>query len=320
MILKERKKPIKLLALEALFRRIPQDHIKKECIESELIKRKAGYKGERNLDFHLSYCDLDDALILNDVRLIIKNSPFQVDTIIIFPHFILLIESKYYMGTLTFDDHFKQMRRIIGDDEEAYLHPVLQVQRHSMLFRQWLLLKNIPIPTVEFVVVMSNPSVVLKSGETELSRNIIRIDSLYHFINDLKRNNSTATISKVMRGKMANLILQNHAEHHPDILNQFQIQPRDIICGVQCPHCKFIPMQRKRKKWYCTRCHEYSTNAHYEAINDYFLLFKNYITNQEGRDFLKVDSRYVVKRLLRSLNLEERGETSGRKYYWKRSL
>jgi len=62
-------------------------------------------------------------------------------------------------------------------------------------------------------------------------------------------------------------------------------------------------MKRQHSKWHCTKCHYTSKHAHITALNDYLLLIKPYITNRNTRNFLKIQSRYQAKRLLKSANL-----------------
>lgn len=49
MIVKERQ-------LEALFRRLPAHHPKRDMIVESLAKHKAGYKGEQAINYPLSFC------------------------------------------------------------------------------------------------------------------------------------------------------------------------------------------------------------------------------------------------------------------------
>ncbi|WP_243290275.1 nuclease-related domain-containing protein [Bacillus sp. FJAT-47783] len=315
MILKERKIPLKLQALESLLRRIPVNHRQREAIENDLIKRKAGYKGEKNLDYYLSFYDHDGIYILNDIVLQGIRSPFQIDSLVISLKFVLLIETKYFSGTLTFDQTFKQMIRSYENYEEAFFNPVLQAQRQFVQFKEWLEEKNILYPPLEYIVVMSNPQTILKAEEDELSKKIIRVDYLYNYLEKLNQKYTRETYTQEMAKHLVSVLLSEQKREWLSVLSQYQIDMSEIIRGVQCVSCNFTPMQRKLKKWFCPKCNSFSRTAHQQAIKDYFLLIKPTITNSECRDFLKLDSRYVANGILTSMNFPSNGVTRGKKYY-----
>lgn len=56
MIVKERQMPIYLRQLEALSRRLPAHHPKRDMVVESLVKHKAGYKGEQAINYPLSFC------------------------------------------------------------------------------------------------------------------------------------------------------------------------------------------------------------------------------------------------------------------------
>ncbi|WP_052343803.1 hypothetical protein [Bacillus massiliigorillae] len=60
MILKERTYPLLATKYEALLRRLPDKHPKKKIIENELGKIIAGYRGEKSLDYYLSFLPSDE--------------------------------------------------------------------------------------------------------------------------------------------------------------------------------------------------------------------------------------------------------------------
>lgn len=101
MIIKERSTPIKITYLEALLRRLPYDHLKRSRIEEDLVKRRAGYRGEKALDqFLINHPLTDDLLILNDLRLSNGKQYFQIDSLLINNQFALILETKNIYGTL----------------------------------------------------------------------------------------------------------------------------------------------------------------------------------------------------------------------------
>ncbi|RFU60027.1 nuclease-related domain-containing protein [Bacillus sp. V59.32b] len=95
MIIKERKKPLKIQKLEALLRRLPSNHPKRQKISEELAKSLAGYYGEQSLDHYLSDLSESEYFILHDLRLSDKNERFfQLDSLLISSRFFLILEVK----------------------------------------------------------------------------------------------------------------------------------------------------------------------------------------------------------------------------------
>ena len=88
MIVKERQMPIYLRQLEALFRRLPAHHPKRDMIVESLAKHKAGYKGEQAINYPLSFLSEEKYRILHDIRLFDQNYHFQIDRHL--PHWELL--------------------------------------------------------------------------------------------------------------------------------------------------------------------------------------------------------------------------------------
>ena len=82
MILKERQVPDIVEKLEALLRRLPPDHAKKDTIDKELARYTAGYAGELRLNYPLSFLD-NNYYTLHDVRIFDGSHYVQMDTSIL---------------------------------------------------------------------------------------------------------------------------------------------------------------------------------------------------------------------------------------------
>ncbi|MBT2678936.1 NERD domain-containing protein [Bacillus sp. ISL-35] len=128
MIGKTREYPKEIMMLEAIVKRFSPEHYKKAVFEKKLYRKLAGYKGEKTLDYYISQIDHSEMLILQDLRIPINDTHFQLDTLIITPYFLLNIDSKYYAGTLTFLPEFNQLIRFHNDIEEVFADPILQAR------------------------------------------------------------------------------------------------------------------------------------------------------------------------------------------------
>jgi hypothetical protein len=117
--------------------------------------------------------------------------------------------------------------------------------------------------------------------------------------------------------KLSRYIVKKHEPFETDILEQFQISKPEILTGVHCSNCFNLPMKRIHGDWYCPSCITYSKHSHILALNDYALLIKSVVTNQDIKSFLQIESISTTKRLLSSMNLPHIGDKKARKYYLK---
>lgn len=315
MIKKERKMPVKIRKLEALLRRLSLTHPKRKEIASELAKSMAGYKGEQSLDYYLSFLPDQDYFIFHDLRLPHKYHFFQIDILILSSSFFLVLEAKNISGSLLFDHAFHQLIRTTNGIEEVFPDPILQIERQVSQLVTWLEQNECPFVLVESLVVITNPSALIKSTPHDRMQAVIRSTNLpakFAFFQNLYNQKKLAT--KELR-KISSLLLKHHKPHNPDILQRFHVLKTDLLTGVQCPSCFYLPMERRWGKWNCSRCSCSSNDAHLFSLNDYALLLQSTITNQQLRDFLQLSSDSVAKKLLIAMDMPYTGATKARKYH-----
>ncbi|OLO37181.1 hypothetical protein BTR23_13690 [Alkalihalophilus pseudofirmus] len=312
MIKKTRKIPLKILKLEALLRRLPSNHPKRNQLKEDLAKNKAGYNGEKAIDYHLLLLPDDKYTILHDIRIPHNNTYyFQIDSLIITPKYLLILEVKNINGSLHFDQTFHQLIRTTNEGEVAFPDPILQVQRQTSQLRLWLEKQKFPSTPICSFVVISNPSTIIKAAPNKV---VIHAASLPHKINklDIFYTQDILTLKEIK--KLSNLLTKQHQPLDQNILQHYHIPQTDIITGVYCPECFHISMIRIRGKWFCPQCLNLSRDAHIPSLKDYSFLIGKEITNQQAREFLNITSITVTKKLLLSSNLQYSGDKKGRKY------
>ncbi|UZJ79403.1 nuclease-related domain-containing protein [Fictibacillus sp. KU28468] len=316
MIVKERKVPITVRKLEALLRRLPPDHRKRPDISDQLARRMAGYRGELAIDYHLGYLLKKDYLIFNDLRLTDGERFFQIDTLILSPHYFLILEVKNISGTLVFDHNYKQLIRVSGEKEEGFADPVLQVERHRVQLQDWLSAQKLPQVPIEMLVVMSNPNTVIKNTLLNLdpstSKRVIHGANLLLKIKMYEKMHVKEQLNPQQIKKLSRKLVNSHTPSDPQILQQ--IHKEEILTGVECPECSALPMIRLHAKWVCTQCGSFSKDAHFAAITDYKLLIGLSVSNSELRSFLHLSSVSVSSRILQSMNLSYTGTYRNRNY------
>jgi len=322
MIKKEWEVPIKLVKLEALDRRISSTHPKKAIINEELMKRRAGYNGEKSVDYHLSFLEDKKYHILHDLRLEnIRGQHFQIDTFLSTPKFITIIDVKNISGTILFDHHFHQLIQKNGDIERAYQDPISQVKRHQLQLKEWLNHYKFPdIPILPRVVISNSSTIIKEIGNSKDSQMITKAVHINFEISNFDKIYTKEKLTVKEWTKLSKLLIKKHTPEEYNVLENFNIHKNEILTGVHCPNCSTIPMERIYGKWLCPSCHYISRTAHMSALRDYALIIGTSITNQGIRQFLHLPSKNIVNNIAKSMNLPHTGVGKARIYHLQQLL
>src|SRR5699024_6184947 len=298
MILKERNKSIVLRKLSALYRRMHENHPEKERVYSDLQKKLAEKRGEEAIDYFLQFLDQKLFHFMHSIRIPDKQGFFQIDTLVLSPYFILIIEVKNWRGTILFGEN-GQVTRVREDGmEEGFRNPVSQayLQRHRL--QKWLLQKGFNNIPIHIIVVISFPSTIIKSSNKhEIPEEVIHNNQLSFKINTLADKHKQVISTEVMH-LIANELIAVHTPEDKDILSAYNIRADELIKGVICDQCSYYPMIWRHSKMYCSKCKFTSSNSYLDAMQDYCLLISNRAKNSEIRDFLQINSPHVMKRLM----------------------
>ncbi|WP_163100886.1 nuclease-related domain-containing protein [Peribacillus alkalitolerans] len=322
MIKKERTLPIPIQKLESLLRRLPKDHVKRRVIEAELAKRLSGYRGEQSIDYYLyRLIDSKDFHIINDLRLKSNSTYFQIDVLILSKTHFLNLELKNISGELIFDSKFKQVIRKYYGKEEVLPDPIIQINRQEIFLREQLKNINLPYIPIETLVVMTNPSAILKSiYDTDGYFNkVIRSATLPERIKAFEDTYKREVLTTKDLIRLTDHLVSNHIPGNVDVLSQFQLQTVDLINGVLCPECKDSPMKSIYMKWYCPKCLHISKDAHVQALHDYKLLFNSQISSGQLKTYFLLESDSVCYRWLKKLNFPFTGKFKDRRYQLEKS-
>ncbi|WP_099159383.1 nuclease-related domain-containing protein [Virgibacillus ndiopensis] len=316
MILKQHGNTMTQFRLEALDRRLSPLHPMKNVVQRDYKNMKSGVRGEREVDYPLSFLDVEKYLILHNLRLRDKQGFFQIDTLILSESFFLLLEVKNWYGTLLFDENGQVIR--IGDDyvEEGFPNPVPQAKMQLHRLHKWLQNHDIFTIPLELLVVISFLSTIIKSTSPTtnfIPKEVIHNNQLFFTFEELGRKYSTSLLKIGQLRNLAERLMKVHTPPSKDILVKYNVSKDELIKGVFCPKCFALPMIRKKRQWFCTNCSHKSVDAHLAALNDYKMLIGNNISNQETREFLQLTSPNVAKWLLQK-NFKFVGNTKARVY------
>ncbi|MEH7275878.1 nuclease-related domain-containing protein [Neobacillus vireti] len=317
MIGKLRSIPLKILILRALLRRLPKNHSKRTQIAEELSGREAGYQSEEYLDTQIQQLLGSKYIIFHDLNFSEGKSTYQIDNLLISPQLALIIEVKNMTGVLTFDSENDQFYQTVGEKIKGYQDPVSQVQRHQSYIKKLLKENNFPPVPVDYLIVINNQNAVLtfKGTPSEVRNRVCKSHSFDRRLPLIENNYTEQFLTEKELRKLSRLLLKLNTPPTNYIMEKYEIKVSDLLLGVHCPFCFCLPINRKKKQWFCPSCKKSSYNAHILALQDYFLLFNTKVTNQHFRIFAKLDSADTSGRILRSSNLISTGANKGRYYH-----
>ena len=314
MIAKERAIPLMILILEALLRRLPFNHPKKQQINDELSGRRAGYAGELSMDYYYRSLSEKKFYILHDINLPDGDYNCQIDTLILAQEFALVIEVKHMAGKLVFDTENEQFIQHIDGKEKGYNYPIAQAERHKHYIDNFLKDNGFPPLQVEYHVILTNQYCTFAVSGRHSAKVINRVCKSDLFLKRFASYEERYTkeiLSQENLHELTMLLINKNTIPTSYALKKYEIDKSECIFGVHCPNCFHLPIARKHQKWYCHICDTYSKDAHMGALQDYFLLKGNKITNREFRVFAQIGSENVAKRLLKSENLLKYGKNKG---------
>ncbi|CEG26978.1 nuclease-related domain-containing protein [Bacillus sp. B-jedd] len=316
MVVLERAIPHIIPMIEALLRRLKHNHPKRKEIEESYRTYKAGYNGEKSVDYFLNFLDEEKFLIFKGIRLPDKEFYFQIDTLLITPFFALILEIKNWGGDIHFDKNFCQVIQERDGKTYSYQNPVSQALLQKMHLQEWFRRNKFPDLPIEFLVIMSNTSSRLKAdtGYYEVFQNVIHSIRLLEKIPEIEKKYKKEVICEKVLKKLKKTLLKQHTPLWPDILKTFSISPEEIIPGILCPKCNTFSMKIYYGKSRCPFCQSYSDHPLIQAVNDCFLLRSHTLTNQEIRSFLKSATSSQTYLILQKMNLLIKGTNKGRTY------
>ena len=288
--------------MRALARRFKDGHPAQSKINEDLSLREAGYRGERNLDYYLSFLEERDFYFIHDLRLQAESGHFfQMDTVVLHSAFVGIIEAKNTSGNIQFQKSPRQVVRQIQEKEQVISNPHLQVKRQRLQLMDWLLFNGWPLlPIYEFVA-FTNPLTKIHSD----SPRVTHAEDIPHLLGEQQQRPSSIKLDQKQIQNLSKMLVLSHQKDCSSIVPSYKMSSSDIQTGVQCPKCESLQMRRGiiQGGWQCEMCHNISKDAHIQALEDFLLLVQPTITNRQFRDFLQISSSKTAYRLLSQLSI-----------------
>ncbi|WP_226680676.1 nuclease-related domain-containing protein [Sutcliffiella horikoshii] len=301
-------------------RRVRPNHEKNQDFLNELGRKEAGIYGEQSLDYYLKLLPETEHpyYIFHGLRLPFRDTFFQMDTLILFSNFFLVLEVKFFKGTLYFDPKNYQLLQEVDDNPlKVYPDPILQASNQCSKLQSWLRTRQLPDVPCEKLAVLTNPKVITKvlSSPSVVDRNVVKSPALSAKVNMLLKRHTSEPLDKKFIKKLIKQLLKDHTQDNSSPILQYGVLPSDIIKGVLCPCCSpHKIMKRIYGTWECLYCGGKYDDAHRAALVDYALLISPFITMRELKKYLGIENRLTIIRLLKNLNIEFVGGTKSRTY------
>lgn len=311
MIMKEKAVSLKAIGLEAMLRRLPEQHPRYADIESELRKTRAGENGERILaNVFQQYQFSFKHYIFHDVNLQ-STGKFQIDTLFLCQQGAVILEVKNIAGRISFPETQNQLTRTLENGQvDAFECPSIQLERNKMLLEDWFHAHHMPIPIYQ-AAVFPRPQQQFENHRQDL--NLLFPLEIPIFLRRLSSFHPSIDLPDL--ADIANKITNAHREFDPfPLAKRFGIQPSELISGVRCYQCGRFGMHSIYNGSGCPNCGNVDPHAHVQAMLDYFMLISNRVSNKECRQFLRLECRQKVKRILMQLGVPCEGKNKGRFY------
>lgn len=310
-----RRKPELLKSLPRLLARLHPGSPKVNEIQDYLYRVRAGYSGEIKVDKYLESIEFPEPVkILADVQLPVSpNYEIQIDTLILTPSSILILEIKNIAGTLTYIPNPPHFERTHEDKKSIVVDcPIMQLNNNQMGLDIWLQKNNFPIRSTGLII-MANNSTSVKNAPPDMP--IMYAKHLPLHLR--KRGKGTAVLTNKQFYHLINRLEQDQETYNPyPLCKRYKIDPTHIKKGLLCNYCNKELIRRNHMTWYCSACRENAQQPFKDGLQDWVMLMKNTISNAECRDFLQLKNKYAANYILKNIPLHRTGESKATIYSW----
>lgn len=311
MIMKEKTSSLKAIGLEALLRRLPENHSRFADLKNELRKHRAGDNGEKILaNIFQKYQFPFEHYIFHDLNLQ-STGKFQIDTLFLFKQGAAILEMKNIAGRINFAEKHNQITRTLENGQvDSFECPSIQLERNKMMLEDWFHTHHMAIPIYQ-AVVFPRPQQQFENLRKDLTLLFPLEIPIY-----LRRINSLhPTTDSLQLKDIAKKLSDAHREYDPfPLTHTYGIHPSELLTGVCCIQCSSKEMQPIYNGWACQQCRNVDPHAHVQTLVEYFMLIDYRISNKECRRFLRLDCPQKAKRILGQLGISNIGEKRGRLY------
>ncbi|MBO0586076.1 nuclease-related domain-containing protein [Sporosarcina sp. E16_8] len=309
----QRNQPVLLKAIPRLIARLNPDHRKIQILKDHLYRIGAGYSGECNVDSYIGRTNFPHLTkVFSDVHLRISSSfTFQIDTLIITERFALIIEVKNLKDTVRFVQNPPHLVQELESGNEVIIDcPIFQIETNKSNLNEWFQQRGIPLKTISLFV-LANPNTKVKDVPHDFP--IIYKKQLPYYLQNLQPIETVLSIAQIQ--DITRKIYSEQQQFNPfPLCSYYHISSTDLRTGLLCHNCNEKLLRKNRETWLCPGCSKDSIDPINEGIQDWLMLVKSSINNEECRNFLRLKDKHAAYYALKKSPLIKKGESSATFY------
>ena len=293
-----RKYPQSIPIYKRILNRLPVYHSTYLEIEKRIKAIEAGYLGECYVDNFLKQVHFPQHhAILKVLHIQVSTESYlQIDTLILTRKYIALLEIKNIRGKIAFQKSPDQLIREYDGETTPFKCPEQQIIRQEKKLQLLLQELKLKIPIKKLIVLAySKTHVVLPPKYTT----VVMGCDISVYIDDY--NQLPDIISTAQFNQLSNQLTSRSYEFIPTPIAQtYLVKLSDVKTGLICPIC----MKKMNGQIKCNTCKTSKLPMQQQAVEDWFYLMKNSISNKECVYFLGLKDKYAGNYLLNRLSLQ----------------
>lgn len=294
------------VALAALLKRLPKTHPKYNYLHDEMMQKIAGDRGEEIVMKELEKLKLPYTFYVFHNLYLYSETSFQMDILVISPYYALIFEVKNISGEIEILTNPSILVRTKPTGEiNSYKSPIPQLQEYNYQLSNLFNDNKIKLPIYGAITFAFASSYVktVPTNNTFLLTNEVR-----KFMRDIPTKKACLTEEQL--DHLKDWFLRKHKKFNPfPLSNYYDINQLEIKTGVECPACAYIGMKKLKRSWGCPKCRSQSKSAHEQTLQDYFLIYKDTINNEDCRKFFHLKDKHNATRILKNPILRPTGQS-----------
>lgn len=303
--------------IQSIIRRLAENELVKHDVVTDYNNRLTGYLGEESvMNFHLEPILELNFQIYHDLRFFHRQFYFQIDILILCAYFALVLEVKNWARDWHFDKVLHQTMTDNNGKMERTKNPIFQARLQAFKLREWLKQHHITGIPIQYLFVNSNEkSSIIIQEDNKYKWNVCNSEYLLEKVDQMSNDYKIELLDEKELRKINKLLLTNHTPEDLNLLEKFHLSSKNVLTGVYCPNCEFLPMTYHAGTWKCPKCRTQSKTAFTNTIQDYFHIISPTITNAEARRFLQINSPKMAHYYLNSSDLNSTGRFKNKIYH-----
>lgn len=305
--------PQEIELLKDFQKRLPDYMIDKhQELENQIKRIDSGYYGELKVDNHLATTLLPDPhFIFPGYHALLSSKRYvQIDTLILTPNYILLLEIKNIRGRVEFLQNPDRLRRTSNQVEEYFSCPITQLKRNHYALKLILQGLNFELPPIYPTLVFANRNCEIPISDERVPILFpLQVENYIARLNQLPVILSKQQLSKVRQHLKKNEIIY----YQEDVLEKYGVEMHSLNRGVFCCNCTGT-LQLLKRKWICTECGVVEANPIPRTVLHLLQLSSDFQKPATIREWLHLQNQKIIYRACRELNLKSSSRGKGLLY------